>query len=147
MHAIVPVQIASYLLNENVKRLLTSSYVNLMSKWLLFLMTKCKPLISLLFVYVKAKRSPLSYNLAQFHESQLNEAEDDVVTERKAPEQPAISAFGLQEEPVAETVKNKKRHLNLKLNLLQQNKLKVPVSLLLLQNSSLTYLVVNQSLR
>ena len=49
----------------------------------------------------------ISYNLAQYHETQLNEAEDEAVPERKAPEQPAISAFALQDNSADTTNKKK----------------------------------------
>lgn len=50
----------------------------------------------------------LSYNLAHYHETETLNSTEDPAAERKAPEQPAISAFALQ-EPVEQpvTVKSK----------------------------------------
>lgn len=109
VHAIVPVQIASYLLNEKRKAVTDIELRQSNVKVVIVPNDQMQtPHFSVIRVRKGEEITSLSYNLAQFHENQLNEAEDDVVTERKAPEQPAISAFGLQEETVAETVKNKK---------------------------------------
>ncbi|MDM3559571.1 ribonuclease E [Proteus vulgaris] len=109
VHAIVPVQIASYLLNEKRKAVTDIELRQSNVKVVIVPNDQMQtPHFSVIRVRKGEEITSLSYNLAQFHESQLNEAEDDVATERKAPEQPAISAFGLQEENTTETTKSKK---------------------------------------
>ncbi|MCK9781391.1 ribonuclease E [Proteus columbae] len=110
VHAIVPVQIASYLLNEKRKAVTDIELRQSNVKVVIVPNDQMQtPHFSVIRVRKGEEITSLSYNLAQFHESQLNEAEDDVVTERKAPEQPAISAFGLQEEETTEATKSNKK--------------------------------------
>ncbi|MEZ2685252.1 ribonuclease E [Proteus vulgaris] len=110
VHAIVPVQIASYLLNEKRKAVTDIELRQSNVKVVIVPNDQMQtPHFSVIRVRKGEEITSLSYNLAQFHESQLNEAEDDVVTERKVPEQPAISAFGLQEENTPETTTKSKK--------------------------------------
>ncbi|MBI6530411.1 ribonuclease E [Proteus vulgaris] len=110
VHAIVPVQIASYLLNEKRKAVTDIELRQSNVKVVIVPNDQMQtPHFSVIRVRKGEEITSLSYNLAQFHESQLNEAEDDVVTERKVPEQPAISAFGLQEEDTPETTTKSKK--------------------------------------
>lgn len=109
VHAIVPVQIASYLLNEKRKAVTDIELRQSNVKVVIVPNDQMQtPHFSVIRVRKGEEITSLSYNLAQFHESQLNEMEDEVVTERKIPEQPAISAFALQEESTTESPIDKK---------------------------------------
>lgn len=109
VHAIVPVQIASYLLNEKRKAVTDIELRQSNVKIVIVPNDQMQtPHFSVIRIRKGEEVASLSYNLAQYHESHTNDTEDEVVTERKAPEQPAISAFGLQSDNSVETAKNKK---------------------------------------
>ncbi|HIE0970169.1 ribonuclease E [Proteus mirabilis] len=108
VHAIVPVQIASYLLNEKRKAVTDIELRQANVKVVIVPNDQMQtPHFSVIRVRKGEEISSLSYNLAQYHETQLNEAEDEAVPERKAPEQPAISAFALQDNSADTTNKKK----------------------------------------
>lgn len=111
VHAIVPVQIASYLLNEKRKAVTDIELRQSNVKVVIVPNDQMQtPHFSVIRVRKGEEISSLSYNLSQYHESHSNEAEDEVVAERKLPEQPAISAFGLQSENTSDTAKSQKPH-------------------------------------
>jgi len=99
VHAIVPVPIASYLLNE--KR----DSVNAIEKRLggvrAIIVPNDQmqtPHYSVLRVRKGEESSILSYLLPQHHEAEMLQPSEEVPNERKRPEQPALAAFALQGE-------------------------------------------------
>ncbi|PHM75157.1 ribonuclease E [Xenorhabdus kozodoii] len=100
VHAIVPVQIASYLLNE--KRQAVSAIEHRQGGVGVVIVPNDQmqtPHFSVLRVRKGEEISALSYLLPQLHEAEMINVQDDVQHERKRPEQPAISTFDL---PAAE---------------------------------------------
>ncbi|MDC9605680.1 ribonuclease E [Xenorhabdus griffiniae] len=100
VHAIVPVQIASYLLNE--KRRAVSDIEHRQGGVGVVIVPNDQmqtPHFSVLRVRKGEEISTLSYLLPQLHEAEMTNVQDDAQHERKRPEQPAISTFDL---PAAE---------------------------------------------
>ncbi|MGV7961961.1 ribonuclease E [Photorhabdus tasmaniensis] len=96
VHAIVPVQIASYLLNE--KRQAVSAIERRQGDVGVVIVPNDQmqtPHFSVLRMRKGEEVSTLSYLLPQFHETGMANPQEDVQPERKRPEQPAISAFAL----------------------------------------------------
>ncbi|BET97271.1 ribonuclease E [Xenorhabdus taiwanensis] len=112
VHAIVPVQIASYLLNE--KRQAVSAIEHRQGGVGVVIVPNDQmqtPHFSVLRVRKGEEISALSYLLPQLHEAEMANAQDDTQHERKRPEQPAISTFDLPAEaaPAATKVKTKEK--------------------------------------
>ncbi|OTA19655.1 ribonuclease E [Xenorhabdus beddingii] len=116
VHAIVPVQIASYLLNE--KRKAVSAIEHRQGDVGVVIVPNDQmqtPHFSVLRVRKGEEISALSYLLPQLHEAEMINAQDDVQHERKRPEQPAISTFDLPADtptPAAAKTKEKKAAIN-----------------------------------
>ncbi|WP_340608718.1 ribonuclease E [Xenorhabdus bharatensis] len=112
VHAIVPVQIASYLLNE--KRKAVSAIEHRQGGVGIVIVPNDQmqtPHFSVLRVRKGEEISALSYQLPQIHETEMATIQEDVQHERKRPEQPAISTFDLPTEapaPTAAKAKEKK---------------------------------------
>src|SRR5476649_1571269 len=99
VHAIVPVPIASYLLNEKRES------VNAIEKRLGGVRAVIvpndqmqTPHYSVLRVRKGEESSVLSYLLPKHHEAEMLQPSEEVPGERKRPEQPALAAFALQGE-------------------------------------------------
>ncbi|PHM63697.1 ribonuclease E [Xenorhabdus ishibashii] len=112
VHAIVPVQIASYLLNE--KRQAVSAIEHRQGGVGVVIVPNDQmqtPHFSVLRVRKGEEISALSYLLPQLHEAEMANIQDDPQHERKRPEQPAISTFDLPAEtaPAAAKVKTKEK--------------------------------------
>lgn len=108
VHAIVPVQIASYLLNE--KRKAVSDIEQRQSHVRVVIVPNDQmqtPHFHVIRIRKGEEVNTLSYNLAQYHETVTLTQSDETTAERKIPEQPAISAFALQEPVDMSTVKPK----------------------------------------
>ncbi|HGN1705920.1 TPA: ribonuclease E [Providencia rettgeri] len=108
VHAIVPVQIASYLLNE--KRKAVSDIEQRQSNVRVVIVPNDQmqtPHFHVIRIRKGEEVNTLSYNLAQYHETETLNHTDETTSERKTPEQPAISAFALQEPVDMSTVKPK----------------------------------------
>ncbi|HEM8176530.1 TPA: ribonuclease E [Providencia rettgeri] len=108
VHAIVPVQIASYLLNE--KRKAVSDIEQRQSHVRVVVVPNDQmqtPHFHVIRIRKGEEVNTLSYNLAQYHETETLNQIDETTSERKTPEQPAISAFALQEPVDMSTVKPK----------------------------------------
>lgn len=108
VHAIVPVQIASYLLNE--KRKAVSDIEQRQSHVRVVVVPNDQmqtPHFHVIRIRKGEEVNTLSYNLAQYHETETLTQSDETAAERKAPEQPAISAFALQEPVDMPAVKPK----------------------------------------
>ncbi|MBD2783579.1 ribonuclease E [Xenorhabdus sp. DI] len=102
VHAIVPVQIASYLLNE--KRQAVSAIEHRQGGVGVVIVPNDQmqsPHFSVLRVRKGEEISALSYLLPQLHEAEMIHVQDDAQHERKRPEQPAISTFDLPAEAAA----------------------------------------------
>ncbi|OTA16163.1 ribonuclease E [Xenorhabdus vietnamensis] len=118
VHAIVPVQIASYLLNE--KRKAVSAIEHRQGGVGVVIVPNDQmqtPHFSVLRVRKGEEISTLSYLLPQLHEVEMTNVQDDGPHERKRPEQPAISTFDLPAETTAsatakEKTKEKKAVVN-----------------------------------
>ena len=98
VHAIVPVQIASYLLNE--KRKAVSDIEQRQSHVRVVVVPNDQmqtPHFHVIRIRKGEEVNTLSYNLAQYHETETLTQSDETTAERKVPEQPAISAFALQD--------------------------------------------------
>ncbi|WP_340622138.1 ribonuclease E [Xenorhabdus siamensis] len=105
VHAIVPVQIASYLLNE--KRKAVSAIEHRQGGVGVVIVPNDQmqtPHFSVLRVRKGEEISALSYQLLQVHETEMINVQEDAQHERKRPEQPAISTFDLPTEPPAPVV-------------------------------------------
>lgn len=114
VHAIVPVQIASYLLNE--KRNAVSEIETRQRNVRVVIVPNDQmqtPHFHVIRIRKGEEVNTLSYNLAQYHETETLNNIEESTSERKAPEQPAISAFALQDpvEP-APTAKPKESNIN-----------------------------------
>ncbi|UDG80803.1 Ribonuclease E [Candidatus Hartigia pinicola] len=98
VHAIVPVQIASYLLNEKRKAV---SVIETRQHHVSVVIVPNEQMQTPHFHVIRIRNgeevNTLSYNLAQYHESEILNGIDESVSERKAPEKPALSASALQE--------------------------------------------------
>ncbi|EYU13657.1 ribonuclease E [Photorhabdus aegyptia] len=108
VHAIVPVQIASYLLNE--KRQAVSAIERRQGDVGVVIVPNDQmqtPHFSVLRVRKGEEISTLSYLLPQFHETGTTNLQEDVQPERKRPEQPAISAFALPADTPAQQPSHK----------------------------------------
>lgn len=99
VHAIVPVPIASYLLNEKRES------VNAIEKRLGGVRAVIvpndqmqTPHYSVLRVRKGEESSVLSYLLPKHHEAEMLQPFEEIPSERKRPEQPALAAFALQSE-------------------------------------------------
>ncbi|QTL41292.1 ribonuclease E [Xenorhabdus budapestensis] len=116
VHAIVPVQIASYLLNE--KRKAVSAIEHRQGGVGVVIVPNDQmqtPHFSVLRVRKGEEISALSYQLPQLHETEMANVQEDAQHERKRPEQPAISTFDLPTEtpvPVTAKIKEKKTAAN-----------------------------------
>lgn len=97
VHAIVPVPIASYLLNEKrqsvneIERRQHNIHVIIVPNDQLQ-----SPHFNVIRIRKGEEISALSYYLAQYHEAETNNLIDDAVGGKKLPEQPAISTISLQ---------------------------------------------------
>ncbi|AKH64795.1 MULTISPECIES: ribonuclease E [Photorhabdus] len=108
VHAIVPVQIASYLLNE--KRQAVSAIERRQGDVGVVIVPNDQmqtPHFSVLRVRKGEEVSTLSYLLPQLHETGMVNPQEDVQPERKRPEQPAISAFALPTDAPAQQPSHK----------------------------------------
>ncbi|MDC9589633.1 ribonuclease E [Xenorhabdus sp. XENO-10] len=108
VHAIVPVQIASYLLNE--KRKAVSAIEHRQGGVGVIIVPNDQmqtPHFSVLRVRKGEEISTLSYLLPQLHEAEMTNVQDDGQHERKRPEQPAISTFDLPVETTASSAVEK----------------------------------------
>ncbi len=98
VHAIVPVPVASYLLNEKRNAI---SEIEQRQRLVRVIIVPNDQMQTPHFNVVRIRKgeevNTLSYNLAQYHEAEALNATDEPTAERKLPEQPAISAFALQE--------------------------------------------------
>lgn len=105
VHAIVPVPVASYLLNE--KRESVSAIEKRQDGVKVIVVPNDQmqtPHYNVVRVRKGEETSTLSYLLPQLHEAETLTAEEEPVLERKRPEQPALAAFSLDvEAPPAET--------------------------------------------
>lgn len=105
VHAIVPVPVASYLLNE--KRESVSAIEKRQDGVKVIVVPNDQmqtPHYSVVRVRKGEETSTLSYLLPQLHEAESLTAEEEPVLERKRPEQPALAPFSLDvEAPPAET--------------------------------------------
>lgn len=109
VHAIVPVQVASYLLNE--KRESVSAIEKRQGGVKAVIVPNDQmqtPHYSVLRVRKGEETSTLSYLLPKLHEEDMERPLEDAPMERKRPEQPALASFSLSadapppaEEPVA----------------------------------------------
>ena len=96
VHAIVPVQIASYLLNE--KREAVNAIEKRQGGVRAIIVPSDQmhtPHYSVLRVRKGEETSTLSYLLPQLHEAEMTQPSDDTPAERKRPEQPALATFAL----------------------------------------------------
>ena len=111
VHAIVPVQIASYLLNE--KREAVSAIEKRQGGVRAIIVPNDQmetPHYSVLRVRSGEETQTLSYHLPKLHEAEMALPSEEEHAERKRPEQPALAAFVMPDappapqEPVAEVV-------------------------------------------
>lgn len=107
VHAIVPVPVASYLLNE--KRDAVSAIEKRQSGVKVIVVPNERmetPHYSVVRVRKGEETSTLSYKLPQLHEAENQTEEEETVLERKEPEQPALTAFSINVEqaPVPEKI-------------------------------------------
>lgn len=99
VHAIVPVPIASYLLNE--KRQSVNEIERRQHNIRVIIVPNDQmqsPHFNVIRIRKGEEVSALSYYLAQYHEAETNNLIDDAASEKKLPEQPAISTFALQSQ-------------------------------------------------
>lgn len=102
VHAIVPVPIASYLLNE--KRAAVSAIETRQTDVRVIIVPNDQmetPHYSVLRVRKGEETSTLSYLLPKLHEEEMAMPSDEEPAERKLPEQPALAAFVMPEAPPA----------------------------------------------
>ncbi|WP_142502129.1 ribonuclease E [Klebsiella sp. 2680] len=102
VHAIVPVPIASYLLNE--KRAAVSAIENRQTDVRVIIVPNDQmetPHYSVLRVRKGEETSTLSYLLPKLHEEEMALPSDEEPAERKLPEQPALAAFVMPDVPPA----------------------------------------------
>ncbi|MFD3229995.1 ribonuclease E [Rahnella aceris] len=99
VHAIVPVPIASYLLNE--KRESVNAIEKRQGGVRAVIVPNDQmqtPHYHVLRVRKGEEISALSYLLPQIHEAEMLQPSEELPTERRRPEQPALAAFALQSE-------------------------------------------------
>ncbi|MGC6386488.1 ribonuclease E [Ewingella sp. S1.OA.A_B6] len=99
VHAIVPVPIASYLLNE--KRESVNAIEKRQGGVRAVIVPNDQmqtPHYAVLRVRKGEDSSVLSYLLPQYHEAEMLQPSEEAPSERKRPEQPALAAFALQGE-------------------------------------------------
>lgn len=99
VHAIVPVQIASYLLNE--KRESVNAIEKRQGGVRAVIVPNDQmqtPHYHVLRVRKGEEISALSYLLPQIHEAEMLQPSEELPAERRRPEQPALAAFALQSE-------------------------------------------------
>lgn len=104
VHAIVPVQIASYLLNE--KRESVNAIEKRQGGVRAVIVPNDQmqtPHYSVLRVRKGEEVPSLSYLLPQLHEAELAQPQEEATIERKRPEQPALATFSLPTEVPPET--------------------------------------------
>ncbi|MFC6122348.1 ribonuclease E [Phytobacter sp. SCO41] len=104
VHAIVPVPIASYLLNE--KRAAVSAIETRQGGVRCVIVPNDQmetPHYSVLRVRKGEETTTLSYMLPKLHEEEMAMPSDEESAERKRPEQPALAAFVMPEVPPAPT--------------------------------------------
>ncbi|MFZ3618476.1 ribonuclease E [Leclercia barmai] len=102
VHAIVPVPVASYLLNE--KRAAVSAIESRLSGVRCVIVPNDQmqtPHYSVLRVRKGEETSTLSYMLPKLHEEEMALPSEEEYSERKLPEQPALAAFVMPEAPPA----------------------------------------------
>lgn len=102
VHAIVPVPIASYLLNE--KRAAVSAIETRQTDVRVIIVPNDQmetPHYSVLRVRKGEETSTLSYLLPKLHEEEMAMPSDEEPPERKLPEQPALAAFVMPDAPPA----------------------------------------------
>ncbi|VUS32373.1 ribonuclease E [Klebsiella huaxiensis] len=102
VHAIVPVPIASYLLNE--KRAAVSAIETRQTDIRVIIVPNDEmqtPHYSVLRVRKGEETSTLSYLLPKLHEEEMAMPSDEEPPERKLPEQPALAAFVMPDAPPA----------------------------------------------
>jgi ribonuclease E len=102
VHAIVPVPVASYLLNE--KREAVSAIESRQAGVRCIIVPNDQmqtPHYSVLRVRKGEETSTLSYLLPKLHEEEMAMPSDDEPAERKLPEQPALATFIMPEAPPA----------------------------------------------
>ncbi|URO00822.1 ribonuclease E [Leclercia adecarboxylata] len=102
VHAIVPVPVASYLLNE--KRAAVSAIESRLSGVRCVIVPNDQmqtPHYSVLRVRKGEETSTLSYMLPKLHEEAMALPSEEEYSERKLPEQPALAAFVMPEAPPA----------------------------------------------
>ncbi|EPT7105933.1 ribonuclease E [Klebsiella michiganensis] len=102
VHAIVPVPIASYLLNE--KRAAVSAIETRQTDVRVIIVPNDQmetPHYSVLRVRKGEETSTLSYLLPKLHEEEMAMPSDEEPAERKLPEQPALAAFVMPDAPPA----------------------------------------------
>ncbi|KKY77699.1 ribonuclease E [Klebsiella michiganensis] len=102
VHAIVPVPIASYLLNE--KRAAVSAIESRQADVRVIIVPNDQmetPHYSVLRVRKGEETSTLSYLLPKLHEEEMAMPSDEEPAERKLPEQPALAAFVMPDAPPA----------------------------------------------
>ncbi len=107
VHAIVPVPIASYLLNE--KRAAVSAIESRQGDVRVIIVPNDEmqtPHYSVLRVRKGEETSTLSYLLPKLHEEEMALPGDDEPAERKRPEQPALAAFVMPDAPPARCLKS-----------------------------------------
>ncbi len=105
VHAIVPVQIASYLLNE--KRESVNAIEKREGGVRAVIVPNDQmqtPHYSVLRVRKGEEVPSLSYLLPQLHEAEMAQPQEETTIERKRPEQPALATFSLPSEVPLETV-------------------------------------------
>ncbi|KGT95924.1 ribonuclease E [Erwinia typographi] len=102
VHAIVPVQIASYLLNE--KREAVSAIEKRQGGVRAIIVPNDQmqtPHFSVLRVRSGEETQTLSYHLPKLHEAEMALPSEEEQAERKRPEQPALAAFVMPDAPPA----------------------------------------------
>ena len=102
VHAIVPVPVASYLLNE--KRAAVTAIESRLSGVRCVIVPNDQmqtPHYSVLRVRKGEETSTLSYMLPKLHEEEMALPSEEEYAERKLPEQPALAAFVMPEAPPA----------------------------------------------
>ncbi|MFW0030909.1 MAG: ribonuclease E [Arsenophonus endosymbiont of Dermacentor nuttalli] len=113
VHAIVPVQIASYLLNE--KRQSVNEIERRQHNIRVIIVPNDQmqsPHYNVFRIRKGEEISTLSYYLAQYHGAETNNLIDDASGEKKLPEQPAISTFALQSQADSKSTATAKSKTN-----------------------------------
>ncbi|MEB6335594.1 ribonuclease E [Serratia rhizosphaerae] len=112
VHAIVPVQVASYLLNEKRESVSAVEKRQAGVKAVIVPNDQMQtPHYSVLRVRKGEETSTLSYLLPKLHEEEMLQPPEEIPMERKRPEQPALASFSLGADappPAAESATVKK---------------------------------------